>query len=156
MKRFFSILICAILIFSLCPVIAAAEDATATTMRLVQYEGTITVKNASGKTLKLSKDMRLYNNYQITTDRKSYAYISLDNEKAIKLDASSKVTISRQGRKLEILVEKGKLLFDVTQPLKSDETLNIRTSTMITGVRGTIGWVETTSTQQSSLYLLEG
>lgn len=156
MKRFFSILICAVLIVSLFPVIAAAEDTTAATMRLVEHEGSVTVKNASGKTLKITKDMRLYNNYQITTGSKSYAYISLDDSKAIKLDASSKVTISRQGRKLEILVEKGKLLFDVTKPLKKNETLNIRTATMITGVRGTIGWVEVNSSQQSGLYLLEG
>lgn len=156
MKRLFSILICAVLIVSLFPVIAFAEDTTAATMRLVEHEGSVTVKNASGKTLKITKDMRLYNNYQITTGSKSYAYISLDSSKAIKLDASSKVTISRQGRKLEILVEKGKLLFDVTQPLKKDETLNIRTATMITGVRGTIGWIEVSSSQRSGLYLLEG
>ncbi len=156
MKRFFSILICAVLIVSLFPVRAFAEETTAATMRLVEHQGSVTVKNASGKTLKITKDMRLYNNYQITTGSKSYAYISLDDSKAIKLDASSKVTISRQGRKLEILVEKGKLLFDVTKPLKKDETLNIRTATMITGVRGTIGWVEVNSSQKSGLYLLEG
>ena len=157
MKRLFSIFLCAILLITLLPVIAiAAEDATATTMKLVDYEGTVTVKNASGKKLKLTKEMRLYNNYQITTNRKSYAYISLDGTKAIKLDASSKVTISRQGRKLEIMVEKGKILFNVTEQLKKDETLNIRTSTMITGVRGTIGWMGVGLSQNSELHLLEG
>ena len=157
MKRFFAFLICTLLLCNLLPTTAfAAEEVTASTMRLVKCEGEVTVKKASGKKVAFKENMRLYNNYQVITGRKSYAYISLDKDKAIKLDASTKITISRHGRKLEIMVEKGKLLFDVSKALENDESLNIRTSTMITGVRGTIGWVEASGSDQSQLYLLEG
>ncbi len=157
MKRFFAFLVCALLLCNLLPTTAlAAEEVTASTMRLVKCDGEVTVKKASGKKVSFKENMRLYNNYQVITERKSYAYISLDKDKAIKLDASTKITISRHGRKLEIMVEKGKLLFDVSKPLENDESLNIRTSTMITGVRGTIGWVATSGTDQSQLCLLEG
>ena len=135
---------------------AFAEEATASVMRLEKCEGDVTVKNASGKTLKITDKMRLYNNYEISTDRQSYAYISLDGEKAVKLDASTRVSISKAGKKLEILVSTGKLLFDVSAPLENDESMEIRTSTMMTGVRGTIGYVEIVDVTESTLILLEG
>ena len=135
---------------------AFAEEATASVMRLEKCEGDVTVKNASGKPLKITYKMRLYNNYEISTDRQSYAYISLDGEKAVKLDASTRVSISKAGKKLEILVSTGKLLFDVSAPLENDESMEIRTSTMMTGVRGTIGYVEIVDVTESTLILLEG
>lgn len=156
MKKIISFILCIILIVGTLPISAMAASATASTMRLEKYQGSVAVKNASGKTLGTSGKMRLYSGYQVTTARGSYAYISLDGSKSIKLDASSKVTIAQQGRKLEVLVNYGKLLFDVNQPLDKDETLNIRTSTMVTGVRGTIGWVEVNEKDESQLKLIEG
>ena len=156
MKKIIAFILCIILIVGTLPISAMAASATASTMRLEKYQGSVTVKNASGKTLGTSGKMRLYSGYQVTTARGSYAYISLDGSKSIKLDASSKVTIAQQGRKLEVLVNYGKLLFDVNQPLNKDETLNIRTSTMVTGVRGTIGWMEVNEKDESQLKLIEG
>lgn len=42
------------------------------------------------------------------------------------------------------------------EPLAEDETLNIRTSTMVTGIRGTAGWVKIINERQTRLYVLEG
>ena len=55
MKRIVSFLICALLLCTLLPISAmAADDATASSMYLVKCEGTVVVKNASGKTLKIT------------------------------------------------------------------------------------------------------
>jgi len=48
------------------------------------------------------------------------------------------------------------MFFDVTEPLKANEQLTIRTSTMVTGVRGTCGWVEVIDRFTTRISLLEG
>ena len=157
MKRLGTALLCVVMLLSICLTpAAAAETATATTMRLEKVEGTVSLTNASGTAVTVKEGMRLYSGYQLRTEKGSYAYISLDGGKAVKLDASSAVSLSKAGRKLEVKLTAGKLFFDVTVPLKANETLNIRTSTMVTGVRGTAGWVELISRFESHLHLLEG
>lgn len=42
------------------------------------------------------------------------------------------------------------------EPLEDEETLNIRTSTMVTGIRGTCGWVKVIDRWRSRVYILEG
>ncbi|MBQ6986798.1 MAG: FecR domain-containing protein, partial [Oscillibacter sp.] len=121
---------------------AFADTATATTMKLEAATGTVTVKNASGVAQTVRDGMRLYNGYTLATAAASEAYISLDSSKAVKLGASGKVQIKQAGKQLEVAVSAGELFFNVTAPLKTDESLNVRTSTMVTGVRGSFGWVK--------------
>ena len=52
--------------------------------------------------------------------------------------------IKKSGKKLEVSLTSGQIYFNVTEPLKVDESLNIRTSTMVTGIRGSFGWVNLT------------
>lgn len=123
---------------------AAAGSATATTLRLAKATGSVTVKNSSGKNQSIKTDMRLYNGYTVSTAKSSAAYISLDGTKAVKLDASSKGSVKKAGSKLEVCLDSGNLYFNVTVPLAANESMNIRTSTMITGIRGSYGWVTNT------------
>lgn len=150
-QRILSLLAVLCLMSSLTLPALAAESATATTLRLTSTEGTVTLTNQNGKSLSQREDMKLYNGYTVTTDAASYAYISLDDTKAVKLDASSSAQVKKNGKQLEVLLKSGNLFFNVTAPLKSDETLNIRTSTMVTGIRGTAGAIT-----QSAVYLLDG
>ena len=135
---------------------AAAETAAAATLRLEKAEGTVTVSTAAGRTVSTTDGMRLYSGYVLETGTDSYAYVSLDSAKAVKLDASSRGEVSKSGKKLELKAVSGKLFFNVTAPVKEDESLNIRTSTMVTGVRGTAGWVEVVDRSVSRVHLLEG
>ncbi len=121
---------------------ALADTAAATTMKLEAVTGTVTVKNASGVAQTVRDGMRLYNGYSLSTAAASEAYISLDSSKAVKLGPSGKVQVKQAGKQLEISVSAGELFFNVTAPLKTDESLNVRTSTMVTGVRGSFGWVK--------------
>lgn len=68
-------------------------------MRLTAAESTVTLKNADGKALSARDGMRLYSGYTITTGSRSYAYITLDSTKVVKLEANApagKIYISRE------------------------------------------------------------
>ena len=156
MKRIFTLLLTLVMTFSLAIPAQAANSTKASTMRLMETEGTATVENAIGKKLSIQDKMRLYSGYEVSTEKASYAYISLDNSKAVKLDASSAVKVNQSGKKLELDVTAGELMFNVPVALKSDESLNIRTSTMVTGIRGTAGWVNALDRYTTRVGVLEG
>lgn len=148
------LLACILLLAPVTP--ASAATARATTMKLEKKVGAVTLKTQSGTSLRITDGMRLYNGNSLATEKYSYAYISLDSSKAVKLDQSSSATLRQNGRSLELLVKSGKLFFNVDKPLGQDESMNVRTSTMVTGIRGTCGVVEAVSQRQSKLYLIEG
>ena len=155
MKAISIFALCFALLFSSTITASAAQSAKAATLRLEKTQGTVTVTNASGTSKKATQNMKLLSGYTVSTGKASYAYISLDSSKALKLDASSKVSIHKAGKKLEVKVVSGKVMFNVSAPLTSQESLTIRTSSMVTGVRGTAGWFESDQTS-SAVYLLEG
>ncbi len=134
-KNIFSLFLALLLLLGMTQPALAADTAAA--MQLSSTAGTVTISNASGRSLSLRDNMRLYSGYQIQTAANSYAWINLDSTKLIKLDASSKVEIRKSGKKLEILLKSGNLYGNVSKPLASDETLDVRTSTAIVGIRGT-------------------
>ena len=95
MKKIISVFMTLLLLWSLTLPAAAAEAAAATTLRLEKAEGTVKVSNAAGKSVTITDGMRLYSGYTIATEKSSYAYVSLDSTKAVKLDASSKVEVQK-------------------------------------------------------------
>ena len=157
-------LICKALVFVLCassalsyPMSAeAANSAKAKSMRLEQTEGDVGVTNITKGDLTYTAGMRLGSGDDVDTDTASYAWISLDDSKAIKVDEVSEVEVRQKGKNLEALLVSGNLYFNVTVPLKSDESMNIRTSTMATGIRGTCGWVSIVDGCNTRVHLLEG
>ena len=154
-RRFLAVLLAVLTVVTVCNPTYAAT-ARATTMRLEKTEGTVKLKTANGTARKISQGMRLFNGYTIETAKESYAYISLDDSKAVKLDVSSKVALRQKNKQLELLVKSGQLFFNVSTPLTDEETMNVRTGTMVTGIRGTCGVVKVVSKDVSKLYLLEG
>ena len=150
-------LVLAALILSLTVVPAsAAASAAASAMQLMKFTGAVNVTNSAGRSLAKWNNMRLYSGYRVQTGARSYAWINLDGTKLAKLDASSKVEIRRSGSKLELLLSSGHIYFNVTSPLAPGETLNIRTSTMVTGIRGTCGWINVVDRGTTEIYVLEG
>ncbi len=154
-KKIFCLMTAATLLFTTV-VPTSAASARATTMKLSKKEGTVTLKTQSGTALRITEGMRLYNGNTISTASNSYAFVSLDSDKAVKLDESSSATLRQSGSSLELLVKSGQLFFNVSKPLEKKESMNVRTSTMVTGIRGTCGVVEVVSKTVSKLYLIEG
>ena len=126
---------------------------------LEEYEGDIKITNSAKRELKLRNNSKLYNGYSVTTED-SYAWISLDKNGIIKLDYDTSVILKKKGKELEIVLEKGSIFFDISQSFAKDESLKIKSSTMTTGIRGTLG-IATSQTLVDlstyfSLILLEG
>ena len=135
---------------------ACGGGASATTMRLKKTDGTVGVSDDEGKDVTPRDDLGLYSGYGVDTQTESYAWISLDEAKLTKLDQDSEIAITKEGKYLEIDVKSGSLFFNVTQPLADDESMNIRTSTMALGIRGTCGWVVSNGKRGAQVFLLEG
>ncbi len=130
---------------------ACAGGNSAATMHLRKAEGTVAVSDSEGKAVEPQENLGLYSGYGVGTQAESYAWIDLDKVKLAKLDAGSEIEIAKEGKKLEINVKSGSMLFNVTEPLADDETMDITTSTMMLGIRGTCGWVT-----ENTAALLEG
>lgn len=136
--RFSALLLAAVLLCTAC----GGGEGKAATMRLTHTAGTVDVLNEKGKTVSLQENLGLFSGYQVGTQSGSFAWIDLDQVKLAKMDEDSEVEISKEGKQLEIQLQSGGLFFNVTEPLADDETMEIRTSTMVVGIRGTCGWVE--------------
>ena len=140
MKRLLSVVLALLLVLgSASPALAAKAEAV--TMRVELVEGNVTIKTAGGVPLDYSDGTRLYSGYSVETGDDSCAYISLDDEKAIKLAMNTAVTIRKSGHKLQVMLKAGSLVFNVTKPLAANEDLEIRTGAMVTSVRGSSGGV---------------
>ena len=135
---------------------ACGPKAAAATMHLRRTEGAVAVADGAGRQVEPREALGLYSGYQVDTQSESYAWIDLDEVKLTKMDQNSGIQIQKEGKRLEILVNSGSLFFNVTQPLAEDETMEIRTSSMVVGIRGTCGWVEAEDARRMSVYLLEG
>lgn len=157
-KGFLPLLLALAVLFSSASPALGAETVSdaASTIQLMKTEGDVSVTNRSGRALSVRKDMRLYSGYHAKTEEESYAWVNLDSSKLIKLDEVSEAEVRKSGKKLEVLLDSGNLYFDISQPLDQTESLNVRTSTMIVGIRGTCGWVKMFDAWHAQVYLLEG
>ncbi len=140
---------------SLC-LVSCRSPFTATTMELNKTQGTVNIHDGKQKEIEPKEQLNLYSGYQLETQTTSYAWINLDKVKLTKMDAESEIEITKKRNNLEIMVHSGKLFFHITEPLEDNESLNIRTSSMIVGIRGTCGWVEASGQNQMKVYTLEG
>ena len=154
-SKILSVFIIIAMIFSNCLFIYAADN-TASTIRLNNIQGTVSVKSKNGSAVTASNGMRLFSGYTVSTGGKSYAYLSLDSSKAAKLDQSSSAEIRQSGNQLQVCLKSGNVFFNITSPLASNESLNIRTSTMVTGIRGTSGIIRNVDENVSEVYILDG
>ena len=98
-------------------VAGCGNSAVAAMMRLTKAEGTVEIEDGEGKDLSITEDMKLYSGYHVDTKSKSYAWISLDEVKLVKLDENSDAQLRKDGGKLELLVNSGSLFFHITEPL---------------------------------------
>lgn len=112
----------------------------ATTMRILRIEGEVTLED-DGKPKSIKNNLRLNSGNALSTAVKSLVSIGLDEVKIVTLDERSRAIFNQKGRQLDLELTDGSLFFEVQQPLADDETMDIRTSTMVVGIRGTSGWV---------------
>ncbi len=148
----FFLLLAVMLVCSSC-----ANPRLAATIALTRTQGEVEIIDRRGKDVSLKENLRIFDGYIMGTHTSSYAWMDLDQARLVKLDQDSQIGIQKEKKKLEIVVQSGSLFFHVARPLEEDESLDIRTSSMMVGIRGTCGWVEvSTDGEIMRVYLLEG
>ena len=158
MKKSVAILLVLALVFSF-SISAPAESVTsadASSMRLFRTEGIVFLSDDSGSPLSIRENMRLYSGNTVETASDSRAGISLDKTKTVTLDEDSSASLHSEGKNLSLNLESGSMYFSVSKPLASDENFEIRTSTMVLGIRGTSGYVASVSDSESIVILTSG
>lgn len=150
------ILIICMMVVNPCIAYGATQEATAVSVRVLKSDGTVAVHNSNGRTVPVIEGMRLYNGYQVVTEEASYAYMALDDSKLATLDAVSDMQLERKGDDLALMLNSGKMFFDVSSKLGEEETMNIHTANVSLGVRGTSGLVEIINRMHTRVYLFDG
>lgn len=121
---------------------------TATTMRILRLEGEVTLED-NGKPKSVKENLRLASGNALSTAVKSLVSIGLDDTKIVTLNERSRAEFNQSGRKLDLKLTEGSLYFEVSEPLTDEETFDIRTSTMVVGIRGTSGLVSVEGDHES-------
>jgi hypothetical protein len=98
-------------------------------------------------------NMKLYSGNALQTGSNGLVDLSLDDTKYLTIEKQSQVVFEKSGKALELKLNSGRLFFNVTEKLADDETMDISTSTMVVGIRGTSGWVDA---ENSDLYIGDG
>ena len=136
-KRLFSLSL--VLIFTLLlTVTVMAETYTATTMRLLRYEGTVEIVDSSGKSGLVMENIRLNSGESLHTGAASSASVGLDSTKIVTLDENTKVDFTKSSNAMQRSLDEGSFCRDVSERLSEDQSMDIKTSTMTVGIRGTL------------------
>ena len=149
-----------VLILALSPV-AFAENYTAGTMRLLHYEGQVEILDAAGAPRFLMENVRFDSGETLVTGADGVAAVSLDTDRIVTLDVNSRAVFEAQSNAMKLTLTEGALLLDVQRKLDTGETLDIQTSTMTVGIRGTIVYLtqepgDENDTVRNTLGVLEG
>ncbi|MBR5360506.1 MAG: FecR domain-containing protein, partial [Lachnospiraceae bacterium] len=136
-------------------ILLAGGKYRATTMRLLRMEGTVNLEE-NGKSKTVIDNLRLKSGNAINTESASLASIGLDETKIVTMDELSRAEFSQKGKKLDLNLTKGSLFFEVKKPLEDDESFDIRTATMIVGIRGTSGYVTVDSDGNWNIVVTDG
>ena len=121
-------------------VVIRGNNLSASTMRMLRTEGVVKLFEQE-KEKSITKNLRLNAGNVLNTEDASLAGIALDDTKIVTVDEKSSIKVDQKGKKLDVNLTSGSLYFEVTQKLSADETFDIRTSTMVVGIRGTSGYV---------------
>lgn len=150
-KRLISIVLCtAMTLLLAAPALAASTETRS--ISVFSVEGNNASVNRGGKTtVKAKSGMKLGEGYNVCTGNDTTLYFQVDDDKAIKMDSSSSVTISRASdKKLTITVNSGELFFDVKKPVASGTDVSFRAGGTTMGIRGTAGYIAVKPSNVSS------
>ena len=139
------------------PIVIAciSSNYTATTMRLLKVQGTVTLETSSGSK-PLKNNMRFQSGDALSTGEDGMASIGLDNDKIITMQPNSRAEFTKSRKKIEMNLTQGGVYFNVTKPLDADESFDIKTSTMVVGIRGTSGYVYVDRNGNPTIFTTDG
>ena len=142
----------------LCALVAffvAQNRLTAKIMRILRIEGTVALEE-NGQTKTIMDNLRLQDGSALSTKAQSLAMVGLDEYKIVTLEENSRAEFKKRGKALELFLTEGRLFFEVKKKLGDDERFDVRTSTMLVGIRGTSGYINTDDEGHVSLIVTDG
>ncbi len=129
----------AVIIAVLCMLpLALGENYSADTMRLLRYNGNVEILDVMGSPRFVMENVRFASGEVMRTGEGSTASVSLDDTKIVSLDQNSSVKFEKIDNHIELTLTEGTLFLDVSEKLDENESLDITTSTMTVGIRGTM------------------
>ena len=140
---------------------AQADTYEANTMRLLHYQGSVEIFDASGESRFVMENVRFSSGEVLQTGEDSLASVSLDDSKIVTLDANSRVEFIQEASHFRLNLLQGAIILDVQAKLDENESLDIQTSTMVVGIRGTLVFMSEEPTEnaqevRTKLGILEG
>ncbi|MBR3105730.1 MAG: FecR domain-containing protein [Clostridia bacterium] len=117
---------------------AFADDYTAQTMKLLRYEGNLEILDPNGDPRFVMENVRFNSGETMITGENSLASVSLDDTKIVTLNQNSRVQFIQNDSHFLLKLQEGELILDVAKKLDENQSLDIQTSTMTVGIRGTI------------------
>ncbi|MBR5345729.1 MAG: FecR domain-containing protein [Clostridia bacterium] len=120
---------------------AAADSYDANTMRLLRYEGSVEIYDPTGLPRFVLENVRFSSGESMETGVDSLASVGLDDTKIVTLDASTRVDFVQESGHILLNLKQGSIFLDVQEKLDENESLDIQTTTMTVGIRGTVIFV---------------
>ena len=130
-----------VLLAGMFPRTVFADSYTSATMRLLRYEGTVEIEDSAGKPRAVMENARLNSGEAMKTAEASSASVGLDEGRIVTMDEKSRVEFEKKDGAVSMNLTEGKIFLDVSEKLSADESMDIKTSTMVVGIRGTIVYV---------------
>lgn len=132
-----TVILCMLLL--LCALVPAlGESYRADTMRLLRCDGSVEILDVTGNPRFVLENVRFSSGETLRTGAAASASVSLDDTKIVSLDENSAVKFEKIDQHMELTLTEGTLFLDVSEKLDENESLDIRTSNMTVGIRGTI------------------
>ena len=117
---------------------ASAESYEADTMRLLRHEGTVEIFDVQGNPRFLLDNVRFASGEAMRTGADGLASVGLDDSKIVTLDHDTRVEFVQEAEHILLNLTEGSIFLDVSKKLDMNEALDIQTTTMTVGIRGTI------------------
>ncbi len=125
-------------------------------MRIQRLVGTVSLYDENGGAETIREKMRLSKDQSVATEGRSLIMVSLDETKLLTMEEDSRAQIRAFGKKLEFHLTQGNLFFNVTKKLGDNESLDVHTSTMVCGIRGTSAYVGHDATGHEVIMVTDG
>ncbi len=138
---------------------AGAESYSGGTIRLIRFSGEVGIRDEAGNDRFVMENVRFGSGETLWTGPEAAASVNLDASKIVTLDQKTSVGFRAEGNAMKMSLQEGALFLDVSEKLDENESLEIETSTMTIGIRGTIVFVKENGASEdvrSQLGVLEG
>ena len=150
------LILCAVLALAALIGALAAGRYIGSTARLLQMKGTVFLSSAEGRETAPAENMRFRSGNALRTESSSLASVGLDESKIITMNENSRAEFLKRGKKIQLHLTEGRLFFQVSRKLAHNESFDIRTSTMVVGIRGTSGYVSVDEDGHERVYVTDG